>query len=256
VQAQPQQPTPEAAKPADAQQATPLPAQPQAKPGAGTTGQNGQQNQPQPEAPRFQQPVGNAAVAAQNPNATVAPKPAAAPTTTTPTTVVAGTPGSQPVASERPAGQTGAVPLSRAAEAVENTIRIAAHKGITAARLNLKPAELGGVEIRLKHTADGLTATVIADTPEAAQALQQAGSDLRQKLEGQGIDLQHLDISYGGNQGGTGQAQGQNEPSHHGRTHRGGAHGHDGHGDADHGDEPHQQQTIELPDGVLVDVLA
>ena len=90
------------------------------------------------------------------------------------------------------------VPLSRAAEAVENVIRLGSARGVTHARMSLRPAELGGIEIRLQQTPGGLIASVVADGVQAAHALQQAGHDLRRQLEAHGIELQRLDISYSG----------------------------------------------------------
>jgi flagellar hook-length control protein FliK len=92
----------------------------------------------------------------------------------------------------------------------------------------------------------------VADTGAAAHVLQQAGADLRRQLEAQGIDLLRLDISHSGaEQPGAGQAESRDaDPDA-----RKGAGAATGDADIDPTDST-QQSTIELPDGVLVDVLA
>ena len=162
-------------------------------------------------------------------------------------------------ATARPADApaTRTVRMSPAAEAVENAIRIGQTRGVTHARMSLKPAELGGVEIRLAQSAQGLTATVVADGQQAAQLLQQAGQELRRSLEAQGIQLHQLDISYSGDQReGARSAQAQADGGD--RRASGGADDSlatDGDGLTTTEDIT-VQETLELPDGVLVDVLA
>ena len=77
-------------------------------------------------------------------------------------------------------------------------LRLLQHRGQVQAQLSLHPAELGGVEVRLRQTAHGLMATVTADRPEAAQVLQQAGTELRRALEAQGVQVAGLDIGLAG----------------------------------------------------------
>ena len=81
---------------------------------------------------------------------------------------------------------------------VHAMLRILEHRGQVQAQLTLHPAELGGVEVRLRQTAHGLMATVTADRADAAQVLQQAGADLRRALEAQGVQLAGLDIGLAG----------------------------------------------------------
>lgn len=149
------------------------------------------------------------------------------------------------------------VRLSQAADAVENIIRIGSQRGVTHARLSLRPAELGGIEIRLQQTAAGLTASVVADGPEAAQALQQAGADLRRQLEMHGIDLRSLDISHAGaeDRGGRSSAAETGDGQPGSSTGESPSTAMDG-GDLTPTDETEATSTLELPDGVLVDVLA
>ena len=167
-------------------------------------------------------------------------------------------PATTPAATARAATPAAPTPvrLSQAPEAVENTIRIAQARGVTHARLALRPAELGGVEIHLRSTADGLVARVTADGHEAAHVLQQAG-DLRRQLQTQGIDLQRLDIGVAGDpgHGRAGMDGAAQERQADGQD--GSAGGSDEQG-ADDGSQADMKatDTIELPDGVLVDVLA
>jgi flagellar hook-length control protein FliK len=129
-------------------------------------------------------------------------------------------------------------------------LRIASARGITHARMALRPAELGGVEIRLRSSAAGVAAQVIADSPQAAEVLQQAGADLRRALEAQGVTVLSLDIALAGDrrsaQGGS--ASGERRRSGAGR----------GAPEAQAADSiPTTSETsLQLPNGVLVDVLA
>jgi flagellar hook-length control protein FliK len=173
-------------------------------------------------------------------------------------TAPAGTPAPQAVANTAATpASIRSVPLSRAAEAVENVIRLGSARGVTHARMSLRPADLGGVEIRLQQTAHGLIASVVADGAEAAQALQQAGHDLRRQLEAQGIELQRLDISYSGDDRSGGRAAQAQAGEGERRSAAGNSDSHatDG-GDLNPNDEATAIATLELPDGVLVDVLA
>jgi flagellar hook-length control protein FliK len=77
-------------------------------------------------------------------------------------------------------------------------LRLAQHRGQAQAQLSLHPAELGGVEVRLRMTTHGLMASIRADRPEAAQVLQQAGADLRRALEAQGVQLAGLEFGLAG----------------------------------------------------------
>jgi flagellar hook-length control protein FliK len=138
--------------------------------------------------------------------------------------------------------------LDQAAETVEATIRLAAQRGVGHARIALRPAELGGIEIRLRQTAAGLAATVVAEAPEAAQLLQQAAGELRRSLEDQGLQLLRLDVSVADDRtpGRSADPSGQRP---------------DG-GDRHRGEEPAEAMTddelgaeaVPLPNGVLIDV--
>src|SRR5262249_18446199 len=83
--------------------------------------------------------------------------------------------------------------------AVQTAVRVAARDGRTTASVELHPAELGRVEIRLHYDADGgVTAHVTADNRAAASALQAQAPDLRRSLEAQGLTVLGLDVGQAG----------------------------------------------------------
>jgi flagellar hook-length control protein FliK len=146
------------------------------------------------------------------------------------------------------------VRLAQAVETVQGILRVAQSRGISHARLALNPAELGGVDVHLRSTAQGLVATVSADSVEAAQLLHQAGAELRRTLEGQGLNVARLDI---------GLASG--EQRREARAFTGGAgEGGDRRPNGERGSVDGTEEvavdtsetTLRLPNGVLVDVIA
>jgi flagellar hook-length control protein FliK len=102
--------------------------------------------------------------------------------------------------------------------------------------------------VRLRASAAGVSASVVAQAPEAAALLQQAADDLRRSLEAGGLTLLRLDVAVAGDpRAGSGEG---GEPGYDGRR------GSGGDAAADAGSEEPATRTIELPSGVLVDVLA
>jgi hypothetical protein len=146
------------------------------------------------------------------------------------------------------------VPLRRAVETAGLLLHVAAERGVTHARLNLKPVELGGIEVRLQTSPLGVSAQLVADSPEAARMLAQAADDLRRQLEARDVTLLSLDVSTSGDQRREGSAE----------------FGADGFGAGHSPDGPRAsseaggavaasvaaETTLVLPNGVLVDVLA
>ena len=146
------------------------------------------------------------------------------------------------------------VTLDRSVETVRLALRASAANGVTHARISLSPQELGGIEIHLRHTADGLVARVVADSGQAAQLLQQSGGELRKSLEQQGLTLLSLDIGASGEQqaGAAGSQQGFGQQSGLGPGGPAGSATL-----AVETDAPAQPATrLPLPNGALVDVLA
>ena len=167
---------------------------------------------------------------------------APAPTTTATATVAA------PAAPTASAG----VPMQQAVETVRLTLSAAAQRGVTRARIALRPEELGGVEVHLRHTAEGLSARIVAEAPEAARLLGQAAGELRRTLEAQGVNLVRIDVGTAGSDAaGTGAGATGSEQRDGRRTG-----GQTGDHDGAETDLPIADTTIELPNGALVDVLA
>ena len=97
---------------------------------------------------------------------------------------------------------------------------------------------------------------MVADSPDAARLLQQAADDLRRSLERHDVTLLALDVSTSGDDRSAGSAGAQADlagdrarelhglPREHGRD------------DGQPEEEPVVIETVQLPDGVHVDVLA
>ncbi len=233
-------PSQDAAVPADASQ----------QPGGDASGQE-QPNTPNtPSTPA--QPATPAAAATATAtakvDAPVAPAPVAAPVTNVPLTAQAA-----PAQITTPSVER-AVPLSRAVATTGVLIHMAAERGVTHARLNLKPVELGGIEVRLQTSPQGVHAQLVADSPEAARMLSSASEDLRRSLEDRNVTLLSLDVSTSGDHN-------RDQPAQFtdafGESYRpGGPIG-------SHREVPGltdspalAETTLVLPDGVHVDVLA
>jgi flagellar hook-length control protein FliK len=126
------------------------------------------------------------------PSATAQPQPVA-----TPQTAAAAWAGT---------GSNGAPQLSHAsvlqtAERVQELVRIVATRaGNARAVLQLRPAELGQVDVHLRTTRNGLVATIAAHEQVGHDALQQAGIELRRTLEDKGVQLHSLDLQLGAGQ--------------------------------------------------------
>jgi Flagellar hook-length control protein FliK len=198
-----------------------------------------------PEAPATPQaaPARAAAPEAAAPAPFVA-APAGEPVGQAPTPTSA--PLSGPVAPER------AVPLHRAPAAVATLLHVAAERGITHAKMALRPAELGGIEIRLQASAAGVAAQVVADSPEAAKLLAQASDDLRRALEAREVTLISLEVST------TADDRSQRARGEWTDGDDAGAFSGSGRASTDDDAEPAptSRTVIELPGGLLVDVLA
>ncbi len=149
------------------------------------------------------------------------------------------------------------MPLSRAVATTGMLLHLASERGVTHARLNLKPVELGGIEVKLHSTPAGIHAQLIADSPEAARMLSQAGDDLRRQLEDRDVNLLSLDVSTSSDQrddqpGFSADGFGDEyRPGGYPGSYRG------PHEDTVLMESPASADTVlVLPDGVHVDVLA
>jgi flagellar hook-length control protein FliK len=172
---------------------------------------NGDQPQRElPPAPTLP-PTAEAAAAptaptAAAPTAAAPTPPADAVTPSAPAPTVATHPAATPQTAT--AVGTGAPQLSRASvaqtvERVQELVRIVATRAGTArAVLQLRPAELGQVDVHLRTTRNGLVATIAAHEQVGLDALQQAGNELRRTLEDKGVQLHSLDLQLGTGQNG------------------------------------------------------
>ena len=102
------------------------------------------------------------------------------------------------------------VPLP--ADQVAVQIAKVAENGLDRIRLQLRPAELGRVEVQMEVGQDGrLHALITADRPDTLQTLQRDARLLEQALQNAGFDLGSGDLSF--RQGGDRQDQGDERPS-------------------------------------------
>jgi flagellar hook-length control protein FliK len=86
------------------------------------------------------------------------------------------------------------VRLAELAHAAQTAINITSQGGGASARITLHPNDLGSVDIHLRYGPDGVSASVRADSPQAAQILHDAAPDLKRALEGQGMSLLSFDV--------------------------------------------------------------
>jgi flagellar hook-length control protein FliK len=206
-------------------------------------------------APAAAAPAAEAAVVAAD---TRANQPAAAP---------APAPGQAPVnqggpapaqANQAPAPAAAPSPLNtaHAVERIQAMVHMAHARGAAHARIELHPAELGGVTIQLQVAHDGLRAHIAADRPEALPLLQRAAADLQRTLEARGIDLSGLDFGLApdaeaGASRDDGRAEGRENPfGGPGRL------GSDEESEAVEATVTTTTRSVELPAGALVDVRA
>jgi flagellar hook-length control protein FliK len=137
-------------------------------------------------------------------------------------------------------------------------LHVASDQGVTHARLNLKPAELGGIEVRLQSSPQGVSAQLVADSPEAARMLTQASDDLRRQLADRNVNLLSLDVSTSSDQRQASAGTGAGTDGGFGGARSGGsrASSRTYDGDVQATEAAPAETTLVLPGGVLVDVLA
>jgi len=258
-------PEPEVAAPAPLP-ADAAPAQPHAEPaspqpGTGDTGEQPREQSPAAQPAAAAEAPAEAAPSAPQPHPAGAEPSIAADRVAPPTTA---TPPQPAAATAQPAVATPqrSAPLHQAPRAVAQLLHVAIERSrgsdspISHARLNLRPAELGGIEIRLQTSAAGVTAQVVADSPDAARLLQQAADDLRRSLERHDVTLLALDVSTSGDDRSAGSAGAQADLAGDRARELHGLPREQGRDGERPEEEPVVIETVQLPDGVHVDVLA
>ena len=150
------------------------------------------------------------------------------------------------------------VGLEQAVETVRLALRASADRGVSHARISLTPRELGGIEVHLRQTADGLVARVVAEHATAAQLLQHAGGELRRSARGAGAQpaaARHRRLRRAGRRRRPPRARERRlRPGR--RDRRGGARADDPLAPLDGATATDPTTTLALPNGALVDVLA
>jgi flagellar hook-length control protein FliK len=142
------------------------------------------------------------------------------------------------------------------AERVQELVRIATTRaGNARATLQLRPAELGQVDVHLRTTRDGLVATISAHDQVGHDALQQAGNELRRSLEDKGVQLHSLDLQLGAGHDGFSN-QGDARQASSGRRGAASSHGLTKDDDIVAEDELTITTATSAPAGALVDVQA
>jgi flagellar hook-length control protein FliK len=143
-------------------------------------------------------------------------------------------------------------PLHHVPRVVATLLHVAHERGVSHAKISLRPEDLGGIEVRLQSSPAGVSAQLVADSPEAARLLAQAGDDLRRSLEARDVNLLSLEVSTSSDQ-----RRGEQPGQTHDPDAVIGARA------ASAGAEPDEApvapapvSVLELPGGLLVDVLA
>ncbi len=96
-----------------------------------------------------------------------------------------------------------AVPTNELVDQIKVSITKAAKEGLEKININLKPKELGNIQVRLEVDGDGnMKASIIASRPETLDMLQKDASALRQALQDAGLKTNDnaFSFSYRGDQ--------------------------------------------------------
>jgi hypothetical protein len=102
-----------------------------------------------------------------------------------------------PAASPADAGQPARLDPYRPAEQVAVTLRQAAHDGNDRITIELRPASLGTVEVRLDFAHDGrVSASIVADRPDTLSLLKSDAGGLEQALRDAGLRTDSGSLSF------------------------------------------------------------
>jgi flagellar hook-length control protein FliK len=175
----------------------------QNQPGQQQTGQQSSQSNTPATPPATQPTQPNVAATATPPAAAVASGPAAATSSFGDALTSATGPASSPSAVERPRQVSPKTPAPPPApprpltDQIAVQIRKAVDQGVDKIRIQLRPAELGRVEIKLEIGMDGrVAAHVIAERPETMELLQRDARGLQQALQDAGLRTDSGSLSF------------------------------------------------------------
>lgn len=116
------------------------------------------------------------------------------------------------------------VPTNELVDQIKVSISKAAKEGLEKININLKPKELGNIQVRLEVDGDGnMKASIIASRPETLDLLQRDASALRQALADAGLKTgdNAFSFSYRGEQQQNAEAFTRNGNGHHGGSEAG-----------------------------------
>ena len=100
-----------------------------------------------------------------------------------------------------PTPLAGATNAAELAHELGARMRMAVREGGRELVVNLRPAELGHLTVRVAMVDGVLTAHIAAERPEAARLLQQTLPQLDGVLQSLGFSVDSVDVSYAGQQG-------------------------------------------------------
>ncbi len=106
---------------------------------------------------------------------------------------------------------------------VQEHIQVSILNNRNSMRVQLSPAELGGIELRLVNSAQGLHVTVVAEQPGTSKLLEAQLDQLRQSLTDAGVQVANLNVGQHGASHQQGAWAEQQNARFSGHSYRGGA---------------------------------
>ncbi|RME75371.1 MAG: flagellar hook-length control protein FliK [Planctomycetota bacterium] len=121
-------------------------------------------------------------------------------------------------------------------EQLADHLRLQIRRGARRARLQLRPAELGSVDVRLHMGREGLQAELRLERPEVAQAVRHSLGELRAALESARLPVGRIEVQLATPDGLVATGGGANPGGHQASmsSHTGGGGGHTGGSAAPH----------------------
>jgi flagellar hook-length control protein FliK len=78
---------------------------------------------------------------------------------------------------------------------ITDQMKVQNKSGETSIRMQLNPRELGAIEVKMTHNAQGVSVSFITEQSSTGQLLESQVSQLRQSLKDAGVQLTNLNIS-------------------------------------------------------------